>query len=158
MTKQHIKPAYAKFDPAHAFDGLFVPTNGKKRERLFVEPRMFGHLEINFQGFEQLGADDQSILLALTAQLGIDGLVIDATPQGAISNQLRLALRFNQDDGAPLASRRTSLHSLLIDAGYRDHECGRALQDAKASLNRLSNAQIRERDHVSGWDRLCQLQ
>lgn len=23
MTQQRIKPAYAKFDPAHVFDGLF---------------------------------------------------------------------------------------------------------------------------------------
>lgn len=34
MTQQRIKPAYAKFDPAHVFDGLFVPTKGKKRGRL----------------------------------------------------------------------------------------------------------------------------
>lgn len=33
MTQQRIKPAYAKFDPAHVFDGLFVPTKGKKRGR-----------------------------------------------------------------------------------------------------------------------------
>lgn len=31
MTQQRIKPAYAKFDPAHVFDGLFgdVSENGK---------------------------------------------------------------------------------------------------------------------------------
>jgi hypothetical protein len=157
MTQQHIKPAYAKFDPAYLFDGLFVPTNGKKRGRLFVELRRFGKLEVGFQGFEQLGADDQSILLALTAQLGIDGLVIDAKPTGSMSQQLRLDLDFNRDDGAPLASKRTSLRSLLIDAGYRNYESGRALKNAKECLNRLSNTQIREINLETGWDRRCNL-
>ena len=68
------------------------PTKGKKRGRLFVEPRRFGDLEIGFQGFEQLGADDQSILLALSAQLGIDGLMIDDDPPGPIVNNCVLIL------------------------------------------------------------------
>ena len=154
MTQQRIKPAYAKFDPAHVFDGLFVPTKGKKRGRLLVEPRRFGKLEIGFQGFEQLGADDQSILLALSAQLGIDGLMIDDDPPGPIAKQLRLDLRFNQDDGAPLASKRTSLRSLLIDAG---HNPDTSTEKAKESLNRLRATQIREVNRETGWDRVCNL-
>lgn len=154
MTQQRIKPAYAKFDPAHVFDGLFVPTKGKKRGRLLVESRRFGNLEIGFQGFEQLGSDDQSILLALTAQLGIDGLVIDATPAGPVSKQLRLALDFSRDDGAQLASKRTSLRSLLIDAG---HNPDTSTDKAKNSLNRLRATQIREIDRETGWDRVCNL-
>ena len=35
MTQQRIKPAYAKFDPAHVFDGLFVPNEGEEA-RAFV--------------------------------------------------------------------------------------------------------------------------
>lgn len=154
MTQQRIKPAYARFDPTHVFDGLFVPTNGKKRGRLLVEPRRFGKLKIGFQGFEQLGADDQSILLALTTQLGIDGLVIDGTPAGPVSKQLRTSLSFNQDDGAPLASKRTSLRSLLIDAG---HNPDTSTEKAKVSLNRLRATQIREIDPETGWDRICNL-
>ena len=30
MTKLRTSGYYAKFDAAHLFDGLFVPTNGKK--------------------------------------------------------------------------------------------------------------------------------
>lgn len=157
MPQPRIRPAYARLDPGHAFDGLFVPTKGKKRGRLLVEARRFGKLEVGFQGFEQLGADDQSILLALTAQLGIDGLVIDAAPAGPMSRQLRLALDFRQDDGAPLLSKRTSLRSLLIDSGYKDPESGAALARAKESLNRLRAAQIREIDREAGWDRACNL-
>lgn len=162
MTQQHIKPAYAKVDPAHLFDGLFVPTNGKKRGRLLVEPRDFGDARIGFQGFEQLGADDQSILLALTAQLGIDGLTIDATPPGRIAQDLRLMLEFKDGDGnpldrgEPLASKKTTLRSLLIDAGYGDVDGGKALKTARDALNRLRNAQIRERSK-RGWDRTCNL-
>ena len=105
MTQQRIKPAYAKFDPAHVFDGLFVPTKGKKRGRLYVPPHRFGDSEISFQGFEQLGADEQSILHAVSAQLGIDGLMIEAKPPGEIGQQLRLALDFDNDDGRPLKTK-----------------------------------------------------
>lgn len=157
MSKPHIKPAYAKLDPAHTFDGLFVPTKGKKRDKLLVGPRRFGDIEISFQGFEQLGADDQSILLALTAQLGIKGMEISGTPQGPISAQLRASLAFSKDDGASLASGITSLRSLMIDAGYSDHESSKALKTAKDCLNRLANVQIREIDHKTGWDRRCNL-
>lgn len=154
MSQQRIKPAYARLDPAHVFDGLFVPTKGRKRGRLLVEPRRFGKLEIGFQGFEQLGVDDQSILLALTAQLGINGLVIDSIPVGPVSKQLRVAMDFVEDDGATLASKRTSLRSLLIDAG---HNPDTSTDKAKASLNRLRAIQIREIDRDTGWDRVCNL-
>lgn len=154
MTQQRISPAYARIDPAHVFDGLFVPTSGKKRGRLLVEPRRFSSLEIGFQGFEQLGVDDQSILLALTAQLGIDGLVIEGAPAGPVSKKLRGEMDFNQDDGAPLASKRTSLRSLLIDAGYHPDT---STEKAKDSLNRLRAAQIREINRETGWDRVCNI-
>lgn len=155
MTKQHIRPSHARLDPAHTLDGLFVPMNGKKsRGRLYVPQRRFGDLEIGFQGFEQLGTGDQSILLALTAQLGIDGLVIDADSCGPVSRQLRTDLEFKRDDGAPLASKQTSLRSLLIDADYNPNT---STNKAKASLNRLRATQIREINWETGWDRVCNL-
>ena len=154
MSKHHIKAAYAKMDAAHLFDGLFVPTKGKKRDRLFVEQRDFGGMKIGFQGFEQLGADDQSILLALSAQLGIEGLTIEPQPKGEISKQLRLALDFEKTDDAPIATKRTSLRSLLVDAGYNEDK---STAFVKASLNRLANSQIREADLKTGWDRRCNL-
>lgn len=154
---KHIRPAYAKLDPAHVFDGLFVPTGGKKRDKLFVPPRRFGEIEIGFQGFDQLGADDQSILLAIAAQIGVNGDVIFAKPQGPVMEQLRLALEIRTDDGADVGSKRTSLRSLLIDAGYKDPDSGAALKRAKACLNRLANAQVREINHTTGWDRRSNL-
>lgn len=154
MTQQHIKPAYALLDPAHVFDGLFVPTKGKKRGRLLVPPRRFGKLEIGFQGFEQLGTDDQSVLLALSAQLGINGLRIYSNPEGPMSRQLRFSLDFRQDDGATLATKQITLRSLLIDAGYHPNT---STDKAKISLNRLRATQIREIDRETGWDRACNL-
>ena len=152
MSQRHIRAAYARLDATHLFDGLFVPTKGRKRGRLLVPQRPFGGALIGFQGFEQLGSSDQSILLALTAQLGIDGLVIDAAPQGEISQQLRLDLKFSQDGGMPLASKETSLRSLLIDAGYEEPDSGPSLKQAKECLNRLANAQLREQNLNTGWD------
>lgn len=157
MTQRNSRPAYAKMDPAHLFDGLFVPTRGKKRDRLLVPLRSFGDLEIGFQGFEQLGADDQSILLAITGQLGINGLVIEENPDGQTAKDLRTSIMLGKDDGSELAGKRTSLRSLLIDAGYKDVDGGQSLAMVKASLNRLANAQIREVNKKTGWDRRCNL-
>ncbi len=158
MSLRRIRPAWAPLDPAHLNDGLFVPTWGKRRGRLLVPQRPFGGIEIGYQGFEQLGANDQSFLLALTAQLGIDGLLIGADHPGEVSQQLRLALDFKDgDDGSPLATKRITLYSLLVDAGYEDPEGGKATSDAKEALNRLRSAQIREVNPQTGWDRTCNL-
>jgi hypothetical protein len=161
MSKPVIKASYAKIDPAHLFDGLFVPTNGKKRSNLKVEAKRFGDLDISFQGFEQLGCDDQSILLAISAQLGIDGLSIDADTTGPISKQLRTdifkGVKGVHDDGSELRSKETSLRSLLIDAGYKDVEGGKSMESVKNSLNRIRSAQIREVNKKTGWDRVCNL-
>lgn len=142
-------------DPAHLNDGLFIPTNGRKRGRLYVMPRDFGDRVISFQGYEQLGAGDQSVLLAISAQLGIDGLVIEHDATGEISKQLRLDLEIKGGDTtAPLASKKTSLRSLLIDAGYKGD---RDTREIKEALNRLSNCQIREQNKLTGWDRRSNL-
>lgn len=153
----HIKPAFCRFDPAHLFDGLFVPTKGRKRGRLYVEPREFNGMQVSFQGFEQLGADDQSLLLAISAQLGIDGLLID-DEAGPIARQLKLDLQLtgytNGANGATPATKKTTLYSLLVDAGYKDPN---SAKDAHRALNRLANAQVREINKKTGWDRRCNL-
>ena len=154
MTKKYIETSYARFDHAHLFDGLFIPTNGVKRGRLFVEPRQFDHLLISFQGFEQLGGDDQSLLLAITAQLGTDGLMIEKEPTGDMNKQLKLALDFNEADNRVLASTRTTFRRILIDAGYKENTSTNFVKD---SLNRLANTQIREVNLETGWDRRCNL-
>ena len=154
MTQKIVETAYAKLDAAHFMDGLFVPTRGKKRERLFVAPKIINNIEVSFQGFEQLGDDDQSILYALSGQLGLNGLFINKEPPAENGAQLRLALEFNEDDGGRVAVKSTTLRSLLIDAGYPPNKSTNFVKDC---LNRLANSQIREFDLDSGWDRRCNL-
>lgn len=151
---QHTKAAFARIDPAHLFDGLFVPCSGKKRGRLFVEPRQFGNSIISYQGFEQLGADDQSVLLAITSQLGINGLAIEDNVTGEISKKLRLDIFETVDDGSKLASKQTTLRSIMIDAGYTQDS---STDKISVCLNRLRNAQIREINKKDNWDRVCNL-
>ena len=148
MRKQRIKSGYTKFDPAHLFDGLFIPTNGKKRDRLFIEPKIFGGYKVGFQGFEQLGVDDQSVLLAICAQLGINGLLITEETKGEISKELRKDL-FAQNEA--IATKKTTLRSILIDAGYKKND---TTQIITIALNRLRATQIREINIETGWDRV----
>lgn len=163
MSKQHIRAAYAKMDPVFMFDGLFVPMSGRKdRPKLYVPLRKFGACEIGFQGFDQTSAFDQSVLLAMSAQLGIDGDFIEMAPGGEISQHLRCGIYSVEegkpviDDGRKIMSKKTSLRSLLIDAG-RKGSGGKDQDELKASLNRLRNAQIRERSGGTKWDRVCNL-
>jgi hypothetical protein len=157
VTKLRSSPAYARFDTAHVFDGLFVPTNGKKRARLDVPARKFGQYTISFKGYEQTGADDQSVLLAVTAQLGIDGMSIGEDPQGDISKKLRESMSIKGDSNSSLASMETSIRSILIDAGYKDTESGAAFKRVKESLDRLRMSHIVEVDMTTKWNRDARL-
>jgi hypothetical protein len=163
VSKQLLKASFSKFDPAHLFDGLFMPMKGVKREigkdgvlrrpRLLVPQRDFGGIKVGFQGFEQLGVDDQSVLLAIAARLGIDGLTIENNNLDPIAKQLRLGFDFEKEESSKLAAKKTTLRSLLIDAGYNP---SKSTDIIKNSLNRLANAQIREQDG-KGWDRRANL-
>lgn len=156
MTKVRISPAYARFDHSHVFDGLFIPTNGKTRQRLDVPARKFGEITIAYQGYEQTGSDDQSVLLAVCAQLGIDGSYISEEPKGEISQKLREAIELKGDTSGTLATMQTSLRSLLIDAGYKN-ESGAAFERLKDSLKRLRTAHIVEINKKTGWNRDARL-
>lgn len=157
MTKVRISPAYARFDHSHVFDGLFIPTNGKTRQRLDVPARKFGDITIAYRGYEQTGSDDQSVLLAATAQLGIDGSFISEEPKGEISKKLREAIELKGDTSGSLATMKTSLRSLLIDAGYKDVDSGSAFNRVKESLERLRTAHIVEINKKTGWNRDARL-
>jgi hypothetical protein len=152
---KNIKPSFCKLDMAHLFDGLFVPTNGRERGRLYVAPRRFGDVEVSFQGFAQLGPADQSILLAVAAQLGIDGKEFGENKGGEEQAALWKKLQVEGNtEGAVCGSIKTTLYSIMRDAGYENLK---ATEDAKACLKRLGNAQVREVNKASGWDRRCNL-
>ncbi len=157
MPSRTSKVAYARFDPGHLIDGLFVPTNGKRRNALLVPPRRFGAVEIGFEGREQLGADDQSIFLALVAQLGIGGDRIDGCPTGQVSKSLRADLKLGSGDEREIAAKKTSLRSLRSDAGYSEYDGGRSIKNTREILHRLRSTQMREIDLTTGWDRSSNL-
>lgn len=159
MSRSHIKPAYAKMDPAHLFDGLFVPVSGKARPKLCVHPKKHGEFQIGFYGYDQLGAFDQSVLLAVAAQLGIDGLIVNPDPLGEVGQQLRLQMypKDVKDCRREYRAKKTSLRSLLLDAGHKDADNGKAMADIKTALNRLGNAQINEVNPFTGWNQRCNL-
>ncbi len=65
---------YAKIDPAFMTDGLFVPKANKSKA--INIKREWDKGEIGFRGV-QLGAMHQSVLLAVCARTGRDGLCIE---------------------------------------------------------------------------------
>lgn len=65
---------YAKYDPAFACDGLFVPR-AKKGQALYDVGKTYDRGEIRFKG-EQLTAAHQSVLLAVCARTGRNGLIV----------------------------------------------------------------------------------
>jgi hypothetical protein len=156
---KHMKPAYARMEPAHLFDGLFIPTNGLKRNKgrdgklyrpqLHVPERRFGRLTVEFTGFEQLGAGEQSVLFAITAQLGVDGLIVENTGKNHVGQQLRSGFDFEGDKERTVGAKKTTLRSLLIDAGYKSETDTRRIKDC---LTRLGRVQVREKDHTTGWN------
>jgi hypothetical protein len=162
-----IKPSFSIVDPAHLTDGVFVPTKGMRRQkgpddilyrpRLHVPERNFGDLSIGFIGFEQLGADDQSVLFAIAAQIGVgantdDTVIVKKDVNNPVGKKLRLNFEFEGDDTGKTAAKKTTLRSLLIDAGYEAID-GANTNRIKQCLRRLRNAQIRETNETTGWER-----
>lgn len=134
---------YAKLDPAHLYDGLFVPTGGRPRGRLYVPPRSFGGVKVSYQGYEQLGAGDQSVLLAIAAQAGMRRVIVPHGTESSVGAALRRRLYGDgDDDQSRLVAIATTLYALAKDAGYTAIS-GETIGLVRASLNRLGNAQIR---------------
>jgi len=147
--KQATNLAYSKVDTKLFVDGLFVPTKGKKRGRLLTEPIQIGNTKVQYQGFEQLGTDDQSVLLSICANLGVDGLIIKPVePKGQYSRQLSLDMGFEKekltgfpnDKKVEMLSKKTTYYNILKQSGYKNLK---ANNDLKRVLNRLSNVQVR---------------
>lgn len=147
--------SFAMLDPAHMFDGLFVPTNGASRRELRVQEKKFGDYRISFQGAFQLGVDDQSVLLAIVAQMAIrGGEMTDENLDPELLQKLAIVTRGNLTEADRVTRLRTSLRSLVIDAGYSSI---RSTSDVGESLNRLAAAQIRSKNIETGDDQRCNL-
>lgn len=146
--KHNFSVPYGRVDTKLLVDGLFVPTKGIKRGKLLTEPVHIGGARVQYQGFDQLGTDDQSVLLAVCAYLGIDGLIIKPHKpgDGVYARQLALDMNLESRDGFPpeekrkLISQKTTYYNILKIAGYRNLN---ATKDLRTILNRLSNVQAR---------------
>ena len=113
---------YAKFDPAFITDGLFVPR--ANRNKAVNIKRTWDQGEIGFRGV-QLGAMHQSVLLAICARTGRNGLLIEGSSSDLMAQQLWLELATNKDTAdQPRSLVRASAYSILTDAGIDTSEKG----------------------------------
>lgn len=128
---------FAKFDPAFLTDGLFVPR-ANKNKAINIK-RTWDQGEIGFRGV-QLGAMHQSVLLAICARTGRNGLLIEGTSDDLLAQQLWLALAANKDaDDQPRSLVRASAYSVLLDAGIDTSDKGYSqLIDALRDLMTLA--------------------
>lgn len=156
MTKLRSKSAFAMLDPSHLFDGMYIPTKGKKRTSQKLGPYKFSNKIITIRSHEQLGVDDQSMNLAIAAQIGINGNTFEE-PKGEISSLLKKEMQIIGVENSTLGAMKTSLRSLMIDAGYRSPDSGKSLREARECLDRLRLTNIREYDPETGWDRSANL-
>lgn len=122
---------YAKFDPAFATDGLFVPT-ARKGHALYDVGREYDNGEIRFEGV-QLTAAHQSVLLAVCARTGRGGLRVKGSKDDLLGAQY--GLEFNEDaasrniealkpkglaEAEDTAVVECSAYAILADAGMDD--------------------------------------
>lgn len=117
---------YAKYDPAHVSDGLFVPTKGRKQgniPRLDVQRDWAGGI-IRFLGPYALTVEHQSILLAACARANRCGsLTVYSGPgyQLGLPNVLPPTVvdlnGKNHAEGQDIATVDVTMSQLLMDAG-----------------------------------------
>ena len=121
---------FARVDPMFMTDGLFVPT-ARKGQALYEVGREYDQGEVVFKGV-QLTAAHQSVLLAVCARTGRNGLLVKGTKDDTLGNQMSLDFFENSKAGRDAlaalqavaeAERKDktlvecSAYSLLLDAG-----------------------------------------
>lgn len=121
---------FAKIDPAFLADGLFRPRSNLKKN--IDVNREFDGGRVRFLG-PQLGAAHQSVLLALCARTGREGIHLVGSAGDLRGQQLKLGLTPEQQviqsivDDVDLQETSYSrvnvtAYSLLIDAGLHDNK------------------------------------
>lgn len=151
---------HARYDPAFATDGLFVPT-AKKGTALYDVGRDYDDGEIRFEGV-QLTAAHQSVLLAVCARTGRDGLLVRGTKDDPLGDDCLGRSVVSLDD-APVARSlkgtgsakeqnttivECSAYSLLIDAGMDTG--GKSYQQVVRLLTQLSTVTVYRRVGKAG--------
>lgn len=116
MTRSQVSK-FAKLDPAHVLDGLFVPT-AQKGMALYDVCGQFGAGEISFKGV-QLSVAHQSVLLAIAARTGrqpkAEGLLI----AGAADDLLAQLTPTGRAKEQEFSLVKTTAYGLLVDADMK---------------------------------------
>lgn len=155
---RHATPHFSNVEGTHSIDGLWVPTNGvptelltdektRRRPRLVVPAKALYGTRIAFEGTEMLGADDQSVFLAICAQAGAnDRILIEGDVE--IDSDLarhRAGLLIPIISGranAPVISVVTSFYRIARDAGMAGPDKRGA--EIRESLRRLQAVTVTE--------------
>ena len=118
-------------------DGLFRPMRRGPRPKAEVK-NTFGSITITFRMFDALGADDESVLLAVLSLMGVKGEKLDVEPEDEDKRQLRLELRAKGDaDNANAGAIKTSIKEIAKRAGFSNS--GKEFKHVRACLDRLSS-------------------
>lgn len=133
---------YAKLDPAHILDGLFVPRV-HKGQALYDVCGEFDGGTISFKGV-QLGVEHQSVLLAVAArtgrQAGADGLLVRGTKDDLQARQLSLMGLEKEAEALDVSMVDCTAYALLADAGMPDG--GKDFERLKSLLHELSTVSM----------------
>ena len=111
--------SFAKIDPAHILDGLFVPRR-KEGESLFGVEGKFKNGIVSFKGV-QLSVTHQSVLLAIAARTGRqqknEGLIVNGSRDDLLARQMSLLRTTGPAADQDISRVECSAYALLKDAG-----------------------------------------
>ena len=146
------KSSYTKFCPTHLADGLFVPRRDPKKKTDIK--KWYDGGEIRFVGFAQLGCFDQSILLAVCARTGMEGLLVKGDEKDLKGIKTQLSLPMEKTGALATGNHtfaKTSVYSILKDVGYEKNDMGKKLYwEVVESLLRLANVTVYRRKASKG--------
>lgn len=150
---------YAKLDPAHILDGLFVPRVQKGQALYDVEGEFDGGT-IGFKGV-QLGIEHQSVLLAVAARTGqqkmADGLLVHGSENDLLARQFSLLEPTGEIEKYDISKVECTAYALLTDAGLGDG--GNQFKHLLSLLHEMSTVTMyREKDNKGGISRLLGFQ
>lgn len=118
MSKSNVS-SFAKVDPAHLLDGLFIPT-AKKGEALYGVEGAFNNINIAFKGV-QLSVAHQSLLLAISSrtarQAKAHSVLVTGSAKDLKLKQVQNLELTGEAENLDVSIVKCSAYSLLMDAG-----------------------------------------
>lgn len=163
---------YAKADPAHFLDGLWVPTAQKGQALYDVESEWDGQY-IRFEGV-QLSCTHQSLLLAIAArsarsEFGAGRTLDKESNSPLVQTQLSLLDVKGLAVETDFSDLKCSVYGLLVDAGMETSQNGydelirllhqmSTVQMYRGKSKGISPSKIKENDRTGGTSQLLAFQ